>query len=260
MDTFRERLYESYVSTLAGTGNFAATRLIYQRDIRPHLPTEAHGRRVLDIGCGQGGLVRLLRDSGFDVKGIDVSPEQVRVAHAAGLNEVELGDFHAYLASSHGSFDAVIATDVLEHLGKEEVLRSFDHVHQALKPGGLFIARVPNAVSPVGGNIMYGDFTHETWFTQRSVAQLAAVSGFTSITVFPCPPFAHGIKSTARVAVWKLASGLIKLALAAETGRLRGHIITQNLTFVARRGTVDHPIHAHQPLPRDFTASHSAAS
>lgn len=42
--------------------------------------------------------------------------------------------------------------------------------------------------------------------------------------------------STLRVVVWKTASGFRKLALAAETGRLRGHIVTQNLTFVARKG------------------------
>jgi hypothetical protein len=44
----------------------------------------------------------------------------------------------------------------------------------------------------------------------------------------------HGLSSAVRALVWKPVSGLLKLALAAETGVLRGHIITQNLTFVAR--------------------------
>jgi hypothetical protein len=35
--------------------------------------------------------------------------------------------------------------------------------------------------------------------------------------------------------VWKPVSGLLKIALAAETGQLRGHVVTQNLTFVARQ-------------------------
>lgn len=124
---------------------------------------------------------------------------------------------------------------MLEHLGKEEVLRTFDDVHVALKPGGAFITRVPNAVSPIGGNIMYGGITHETWFTKRSVTQLARLSGFTSITTLPCPPVAHGLKSAARVIVWRVVSGMLKLALTAETGEHRGHITTQNLTFIACR-------------------------
>jgi hypothetical protein len=44
---------------------------------------------------------------------------------------------------------------------------------------------------------------------------------------------AHGAVSAARAALWKPISGLYKLALAAETGESRGHIVTQNLTFVA---------------------------
>lgn len=237
-DSFRNRCYESYVSTHAGRGSPTANALIYRRDIRPYLPAGAK-RRVLEIGCGQGELVRLLHNDGIDARGIDISPEQVSIARAEGLH-VELGDFHEYLTSSPGAFDAVLATDVLEHLGKEEVLSTFDHVYAGLKPGGVFIARVPNAVSPVGGNIMYGDITHETWFTKRSVAQLAKVAGFASITTFPCPPIAHGIKSAARVAAWKVVSGVLKLALIAETGEHRGHITTQNLTFVAAKHGAAH--------------------
>jgi hypothetical protein len=53
--------------------------------------------------------------------------------------------------------------------------------------------------------------------------------------VLPSPPVAHGLASAARVVVWKMVSGLCKTALAAETGVARGHIVTQNLTFTARR-------------------------
>jgi hypothetical protein len=41
--------------------------------------------------------------------------------------------------------------------------------------------------------------------------------------------------SAARVAAWKPVSALFKIALAAETGVLHGHVVTQNLTFVARK-------------------------
>ena len=115
------------------------------------------------------------------------------------------------------------------------MLATFDSAAAALRPGGVLVARVPNAVSPFGGHIRYGDFTHETWFTARSVRQLAAATGFRPVTVLSCPPVAHGLVSAARVAVWKPISGLYKLALAAETGTLRGHIVTQNLTVVARK-------------------------
>jgi hypothetical protein len=85
----------------------------------------------------------------------------------------------------------------------------------------------------MGGCVMYGDFTHQTWFTRRSVMQLAAVAGFDSVRVFPHSPVVRGVRSAAQVLVWKSFSALFKLAIAAETGQFRGHIVTQNLTFVA---------------------------
>jgi predicted TPR repeat methyltransferase len=188
----------------------------------------------VDIGCGQGELVRLLLADGYDAEGVDVSPEQVGIAHAAGLDRVRHGDYRHFLDGRRGKLAAVTATDVLEHLANEEVLDAFDHVAAALAPGGVFVARVPNAVSPVGGHIRYGDFTHESWYTQGSVRQLAAAAGFKSVVTVACPPVAHGPASAARVAAWKAASALWKAALAAETGVLRGHIVTQNLTFAAR--------------------------
>lgn len=90
-------------------------------------------------------------------------------------------------------------------------------------------------MSPFGGLIQYGDFTHESCFTQRSVRQLAAAAGFGSVVTMARPPLAHGLVSAARVVVWTAASALCKAALAAETGVLRGHIVIQNLTFAARK-------------------------
>jgi 2-polyprenyl-3-methyl-5-hydroxy-6-metoxy-1,4-benzoquinol methylase len=231
-DALRDRLYEAYASQHAGGGSGEATALGYRRDIRPQLPRPGAGP-VLDIGCGQGELVRLLLADGYDAEGADISPEQVAIAHAAGLDQVRLADYRDLLAGRAGSFAAVTAADVLEHLVKPEVLETFDAVAAALGPRGVFIARVPNAVSPFGGHIRYGDFTHESWFTARSVRQLAAAAGFAAVTVRACPPLAHGAVSAARAAAWKLVSGGCKLALAAETGQLGGHIVTQNLTFAA---------------------------
>ncbi|MFI5067904.1 MAG: class I SAM-dependent DNA methyltransferase [Streptosporangiales bacterium] len=232
----RERLYEAYASQHAGQSEGAATARIYRRDLRPLLPAPEAGP-VLDIGCGQGHLVRAMAADGYDATGMDVSPEQVTIARAAGISQVAEGDYRKVLAKADGHYAAITATDVLEHLTKSEVLDTFDLVHEALSPGGVFIARVPNAVSPFGGYIRYGDFTHETWFTARSIQQLAAAASFTQVYVSACPPVAHGVASVARMLLWKVTSGVCKAALAAETGVVRGHIVTQNLTFAAVKAT-----------------------
>ena len=230
----RDRLYESYASQHVGHGGSgSASALIYRRDIRPLLLPPSAGS-VIDIGCGQGELVKLLIADGYDAQGVDISPEQVAIARSAGLDRIRAGDYRETLLEFSGQLAAVTATDLLEHLRKDEVLDTFDRVAQTLMPGGVFVARVPNAVSPLGGHIRYGDFTHESSYTARSIRQLAAAAGFCSVAVKSCPPTAHGLMSAARVAAWKPVAALYKIALAAETGMLRGHIVTQNLTFVAR--------------------------
>src|SRR5580704_7414650 len=232
----RSRLYEAYVSQHAGTSDGEAAALIYRRDIRPLLPPPAAGP-IVDIGCGRGDLVLLMRADGFDAEGIDISPEQAVLARAAGAARVRQGDFRALLAAHPAHYAAVTATDLLEHLTKPEVLQTFDDVAAALRPGGVFVGRVPNAISPLGGHIRNGDFTHQTSFTARSIRQLAAAAGFDSVLARSSPPVAHGLASAARALTWQVVSVCYRIALAAETGTLRGHIVTLNLTFVARKGT-----------------------
>jgi len=210
------------------------TRLVFRRDIRPLLPPPAAGP-VVDIGCGSGQLVRCLLADGYLATGVDVSSEQVALARRAGLTQVQEGDYLPVLRGQADRFAAVTATDLLEHLTKPEVLATLDAVACALQPGGVFIARVPNAVSPFGGRIRHGDFTHETWFTLASVRQVAAAAGLSVVGAFGCPPPVHSVASAVRAAVWKSASWMFKLVLAAETGELRGHIVTQNLSFAAAK-------------------------
>ncbi len=140
----RDRLYEAYASQHAGRSSAEAARLAYRRDIRPALPP-SHTGLVLDIGCGQGELVRLLTADGYDAAGVDVSPEQVTLAREAGLHQVRQGDYHDILRERRGELAAVTATDLLEHLTKNEVLDTFDAVSAALIPGGVFVARVPSS-------------------------------------------------------------------------------------------------------------------
>jgi 2-polyprenyl-3-methyl-5-hydroxy-6-metoxy-1,4-benzoquinol methylase len=235
LDDLRDRLYEAYASQHARRGGDEAAGLVFRRDIRPLLPPPKAGP-VVDLGCGRGELVRLLQADGYDAEGIDISPEQVALAHAAGVARVRHGDFRAVLAAHPAQYAAITATDLLEHLTKPEVLQTSDDVAAALASGGVFVGRVPNAVSPLGGHIRAGDFTHETSFTARSIRQLAAAAGFDSVLTRSSPPVAHGLASVARVLVWQVVSACYRIALAAETGMLRGHIVTQNLTFAARKG------------------------
>jgi len=230
---YRGRLYDSYVRT--HTGGAADQSLpTLARDICRHAPTG--GARVLDVGCGAGELVALLRETGDrDVVGIDVSPEQVALAQSRGLAGIEQADLVEYLGRHPASFDAIVAVDVLEHFDKADVLPVLDAILVGLRPGGRLVARVPNAEGPFGARTRYADFTHGTAFTQRSIRQVLAASGFDTISVHPTEPVAHGLLSLIRLGLWKVLALLGRLYLVVETGVTRGHVLTQNVVAVAHK-------------------------
>ncbi len=231
-NTVRARLYEAYATEHAGVDDVTSTRRNVETEILPHL--DDSGSEVLDIGCGQGTVVGILADQGFHATGIDISPEQVEIARSRGINVI-LGDYVDYLDLRKNYFSAVIAIDLLEHLSKDEILVSMDSIQQALKPGGKFICRAPNALSPLSGRIVHGDLTHENAFTPSSVKQLCKAVRFSAVDIYPCPPTWHGAVSGIRLLVWKVYSALVKTAYAAETGMMRGHIVSMNLLFCARK-------------------------
>jgi 2-polyprenyl-3-methyl-5-hydroxy-6-metoxy-1,4-benzoquinol methylase len=100
-------------------------------------------RRLLDIGCGNGRVLGLLRDFGapeWELVGIDFDPEAVRACRARGF------EAHACRAEEFeqgaGTYDAVIMLQLIEHV--EDPRRICARVHALLRPGGWFIVETPN--------------------------------------------------------------------------------------------------------------------
>jgi 2-polyprenyl-3-methyl-5-hydroxy-6-metoxy-1,4-benzoquinol methylase len=103
----------------------------------------AGARRLLDLGCGNGALAALIARQGIEVVGIDASSSGVRFARES---VPEATFIQASLevplpVHLHGSFDAVIAVEVIEHLLRPRVLCA--RVKEALGPEGRFILSTP---------------------------------------------------------------------------------------------------------------------
>jgi 2-polyprenyl-3-methyl-5-hydroxy-6-metoxy-1,4-benzoquinol methylase len=223
-----DRLYENYTSEHAGSEDTGSLARILERDLLRYIPHT--GARCLDLGCGQGGLPAYLRGKGFVQSfGIDISPEQVQGAHALGRDFVKLGPGDDYLRMKSAEWDVVTAFDFLEHLERMDVLPILVAVRESLSPNGLVVVRVPNGAGPLVGRYQFGDFTHLSAFTGRSLQQLAVAAGFSRVEVAEVRPVVHGVKSAARRAIWSGFSGATKLALAAESGQVRGHLVTSNI-------------------------------
>ncbi len=94
--------------------------------------------RWLDFGCGNGGLVRYVREQGLcDAVGFDEGWIQSKV-RAAGIPLISADD----LRCSEGAFDVITALEVIEHV--EDPVALLRHIRTLLKPGGLFFFTTGN--------------------------------------------------------------------------------------------------------------------
>ncbi len=235
---YRQRLYDSYVTGMAAfvrelsPDGVRRGFPIVAKTIGPFLPADK-GADILDLGCGYGALVAYMQSAGYrKARGIDRSPEMVGVAHKLGIEGIEQGELSSFLQGSRSRWALITATDVIEHLRKDEVLPVLDMVFAALAPGGKFLMQVPNGMSKYGRWERYNDFTHEFGFDARSARQCLMAAGFSCVRVCPVGPVVHGAASALRWLAWKLWEPWLKLSLAVEAGWEGGHVFTPNLIAV----------------------------
>ena len=123
------------------------------------------GQRLLDVGCGWGGLVlHAARSYGVDATGITLSAPQVELANQriaeAGLREscrVRLLDYRE--ASEEHAFDALVSVGMFEHVGQRMLPRYFEKAARLLKRGGVFLNHgiASRATDQIGGGPSFSD-------------------------------------------------------------------------------------------------------
>lgn len=199
-----------------------------RRDIVQQLPT-GPGDAVLELGCGSGGTGRLAMSSGKAGRyvGIELDPRAASQA-AETFSEVLVGDVERLdLSPLRGAFDALIISEVLEHL--TDPWDTLKRLVACLKPGGAVFASSPNVanwmviVELLKGHFRYAevgvmDRTHLRWFTPESYRSLFEGAGVEILELAPLVP----LRPKAR------------LIDAVTGGRLR-HLFIGQITIRGRR-------------------------
>lgn len=239
---WKGRLYQAYVSSgqaglSADSGEVPALKEgLAARFVTANLPRERDAR-IIDLGCGYGAILYFLVRAGYrNVSGVDISAEQIALAHRLGLTQAECGSILSFLEkTADASVDVVLAIDIVEHLVRAEMFEVLDQIFRILKPGGMLIAHVPNAEGIYGMRVRYGDLTHEQAFTPRSAEQLFSAIGFSKITCHENRPMVRGLKGALRRVVWDLGTLPHRFLLGAETGRAGGFVLSQNFFIRATK-------------------------
>jgi 2-polyprenyl-3-methyl-5-hydroxy-6-metoxy-1,4-benzoquinol methylase len=154
----------------------------------------ADQRRVLDIGCGPGYVLSLLKARGFACTGIDFNPEVVQQANDRFQVNAHVGRIED-LGAFQGEFDVVLLVHVLEHV--DDPMTLLGHCRRLLARGGLLFLDLPNRTrfalnrSLTRGELDEAEYPphHVTFWSAPTLSRALTGAGF---SVLACRPRRFG--------------------------------------------------------------------
>ena len=137
----QEKIWAYFQNEGAASFEAALPRYIY---LRKRLKKVAKpNAKILNIGVGSGKLENLLQETGYQVSALDPDTTSIEKLISMGV-DAQVGLVQS-MPFQDESFDAVVASEVLEHLGDEECKEAIAEIRRVLKSGGHFIGTVPYA-------------------------------------------------------------------------------------------------------------------
>lgn len=147
------------------------------------------GALVLDVGCGRGEWLELLRDSGLTARGVDLNQSMIERCRRRGLDVIE-GDAIEYLRTLEGaSLGAVTGMHVIEHMPFPRLIELLDETLRVLRPGGVAIFETPNPENlRVGACNFHFDPTHIRPLPPESTKFVVEARGFARVEILRLHP------------------------------------------------------------------------
>ncbi|WP_210318580.1 glycosyltransferase [Aureimonas endophytica] len=216
-------------------------------------PRAGPGLRALDIGCGRGEWLSLLREKGWQASGVDSNASMAEVAQALGI-DVSVADAIEYLRGcADDSFSLITAFHVVEHLKHSALTTLLREVQRVLSPGGLVILETPNPENlTVASWSFHMDPTHEKPLPPALLQFLAETAGLKAPAIVRLNSLQReadgSFPSSPLVAMF--ANGPDYAVIATNGGDQENPLVEAVASFAAQAG---------EPGPVDVTAIlHSA--
>lgn len=158
-----------------------------------YLPYFKDKKNVLDIGCGRGEFLSLMKDNGINAKGVDIYEPYVDYCNMKQLNAV-CGDGAEYLVQC-GEVDGIFLGQVVEHLKIHQIVNICDTAYEKLPRGGCIVIETPNPTSlAIYTNAFYIDPSHVKPVHPMTMKYCIEKAGFEHIEIIYTesskPPFA----------------------------------------------------------------------
>ncbi|MBR7801487.1 class I SAM-dependent methyltransferase [Undibacterium fentianense] len=144
----------------------------------------------VDLGCGRGEWLSLLKEIGIPALGIDLNADKVQACRAIGL-QAEVADALGFLSQqASDSLGGVTAFHLIEHISFESLIALFDSAYRALRPGGILIFETPNPENLITGACnFYYDPSHLKPIVPDVAVFMAKQRGFAKAQIVRLNPF-----------------------------------------------------------------------
>ena len=185
----RYKGYDKYLSTHPGLyksydrASYEEAISAYRKRFLPFMPS-VKNVNIIDLGCGQGYLLNWLKHEGYtNIKGVDISSEQIEFCKKHIHEPVVCIEAETYLSQTKEKYDIIFLTDVLELVPQDEVLGLLSEIYNHLNPKGRFFVQVPNMGNPFNLDARYCEFFHRNGFTAGSLKQALELTKFEIIHI-----------------------------------------------------------------------------
>ena len=152
--------------------------------VSEYLPFFQGARDVLDVGCGRGEFLALLREQGIQARGIDINGSMVDVCRQQGLDAGEADALSYLRAQPDGSLGGLFAAQVVEHLEPRYLMGLLDAAFDKLRPGAPMILETINPACWFAFFESYiRDITHVRPIHPDTLTYLLIASGFQHVDI-----------------------------------------------------------------------------
>ena len=143
---------------------------------------EGHGP-VVDLGCGRGEFLELLKETNVEGKGVDENPSMVQSCKEKGL-DVHTGDVFSYLSNStSNSIGGIFSAQLIEHLPPHTIKIFLEECFRALNSDGRLLIETINPESVTAFISFYRDLTHQKPIHPKTLDFMLRAAGFRDVAI-----------------------------------------------------------------------------